>query len=74
VLAAINFLSNTVWFSQQHILSTLDFSFLAYCYQLFTEGNQMHESLDEEQINFCATEILEHQKFGLTDIAEREEY
>ena len=75
VLVAINFLSDTAWFSQHHLLSTLDTSFLAYSYQLFTEGNQMYESLDEEQINYCAPEILEHPKLGLIDNAERgEEY
>ena len=75
VLVAINFLSDTAWFSQHHLLSTLDSSFLAYSYQLFTEGNQMYESLDEEQINYCAPEILEHPKLGLIDNAERgEEY
>ena len=76
VLAAIiNFISDIAWFSQHHFLSTLDSSFLAYSYQLFTEGNQMYESLDEEQINYCAPEILEHPKLGLIDNAERgEEY
>ena len=71
VLAAINFLSDTAWFSQHNLLSTLDSSFVAYCYQLFTEGNQMYENLDEEQINYCTPEILEHPKLGLIDIAER---
>ena len=41
------------------------------CYQLFTEGNEMYENLDEEKINYCAPEILERPKLGLIDIAER---
>ena len=51
---------------------TLDSSFLAYSYQLFTEGNQMYERLDKEQTNYCAPEIFEHPRLGLTDIAEEE--
>jgi hypothetical protein len=66
VSAAINF-SDTACFPQHHFLSTLDSSFLAYSDQLFTEGNQMYESLDEEQINYCAPEILEHPKLGLIE-------
>ena len=71
VLAAVNFLSETAWFSQHNLISTLDSSFLAYCYQLFTEGNQMCDNLDEAQINYSAPDILEHPELGLTDIAER---
>ena len=31
VLIAINFLSDTAWFSQHNLLATLDSTFLAYC-------------------------------------------
>ena len=65
VLASINFLSGTAWFSQHTLISTLDSSFLGYCHQLFIEGNQMYESLNED------TEILEHPSLGFKDIAER---
>ena len=71
VVAAVNFLSETAWFSQHNLISTLDSSFLAYCDQLFTEGNQMYDNLDEAQINYSAPDILEHPELGLTDIAER---
>ena len=71
VLAAVNFLSETAWFSQHCLLSPLDSSFLAYCYQLFTEGNQMYDNINEgHQINYSAPEILEHPELGLLDIAE----
>ena len=33
----------------------------------------MYENLDEEQINYCAPEILEHPSLGLADIAEGED-
>ena len=71
VLAAINFLSETAWFSQHNLLSTLDSSFLAYCYQLFTEGNQMYENLSNEQTNYSAPDILESTELALMEIAER---
>ena len=71
VLASINFLSGTAWFSQHTLISTLDSSFLGYCHQLFIEGNQMYESLNEDKVNYCAPEILEHPSLGFKDIAER---
>ena len=75
VLIAINFPSDTAWFSQHNLLATLDSTFLTYCYQLFTEGNQMYDNLDESQINYCAPEIIEHPELGLAGVAERgEEY
>ncbi|XP_028394444.1 uncharacterized protein LOC114518637 [Dendronephthya gigantea] len=71
VLVSINFLSGTAWFSQHTIVSTLDSTFLGYCHQLFIEGNQLYESLEEEQVNYCAPEIIQHPQLGFKDIAER---
>ena len=76
VLIAIDFLSDTAWFSQHvhNLLATLDstFEFLDYCYQLFTKGNEMYDNLDESQVNYSAPHIIEHRKLpGLAKVAER---
>ncbi len=68
VLAAIDFLSGTGWFS---LTSALGLSFPDYCYKLFNKGNQMYDSLDIGQTNYSAPDILEHENFGLKNIAER---
>ena len=47
VLAAIDFLSGTGWFSLTSELPD-------YCYKLFNKGNQMYDSLDVGQTNYSA--------------------
>ena len=66
VLAAIDFLSGTEWFSLTYVLGLSD-----YCYKLFNKGNQMYDSLDVGQTNYSAPDILEHENFVLKNIAER---
>ncbi len=68
VLAAIDFLSGTGWFS---LTSAWGLSFPDYCYKLFNKGNQMYDSLDVGQTNYSAPDILEHENLGLKNIAER---
>ena len=74
VLAAIDFLSEELWFSRDKnpTLSVND-SFRQYCSRkLFTKGDKLCDKLGKNQDGYCALEILVHSKLGFKSKTETE--